>query len=301
MSNYYKDRKSIEIKVAIFFIVGLVILFFGIVFLKDIVYAGDREKITIQFPSTDGLDPGDKVKLNGISIGKITDISLIKDGVLVVAMIEKPEFEFSEDTYFVASESSLMGGHHIEVVLGNSERKLDFNKLQIGSKGSSIYGMIDEAKILVGDLREVINNVNNNLDVIDSTKVFIHNSDKAVKNLNQILANNKKDIAGIIDNLQKSTHTLNSLLTDNKSNIDSTFTNIPLAINNLNSNLSELKDFVGKLNNLFDEYKESDSTVKKLLEEKELYEKLNKTIDEADSLLKDIKKNPKKYIDLKIF
>lgn len=301
MSNYYKNRRSIEIKVGLFFIVGIVILFLGIVFLKDIYYAGNREELTIKFSSTDGLDPGDKVKINGISIGKITDISLVEDGVLVKALIQVPDFTFAEDTYFVASESSLMGGHHLEIIPGVSEKELDFSKVQVGKAGSSIYGMIDEAKTLIVDLSEFIDNVNNNLDIIDSTKNLIKNSDKAVKNLNKLIADNKEGIEEIVVSLQKSTSILNSLLADNKSSIDTTLTNIPETINNLNDNLAELKDFVTKLNTLFDQYNESDSTVKKLLEEKELYEKLNKTIDEADNLLKDIKKNPKKYIDLKIF
>lgn len=301
MSNYYKNRRSIEIKVGLFFIFGLVILFLGIFFLQDLFYSGSREELTIKFPSTDGLDPGDKVKLNGISIGKITDISLVEDGVLVKILLQVPDFKLSEDSFFVASESSLMGGHHLEIIPGKSDKALDFNKLQIGKQGNSIYGMINEAKTLIVDLSQVINNINNNLDIIDSTKTLIHNSDKVVQNLNSILTDNKEDIELIVANLQKSTHTLNSLLANNKSNIDSTLTNIPMTITNLNANLSELKEFVSKLNIMFDKYNESDSTVKKLLEEKELYEKLNKTVDEADKLLKDIKENPKKYIDLKIF
>ena len=301
MSNYYKDRKSIEIKVGLFFIAGIVVLLLGLVFLQDIFFTGNREELTIKFPSTDGLDPGDKVKLNGIAVGKITDISLLKDGVLVKVIIQTPDFDLPEDSHFVASESSLMGGHHLEIILGSSDKKLDINQLQLGQQGNSIYAVINEAKTLITDLSEVINNVNDNLDVIDSTKTLIHNSDKVVKNLNSILLNNKEDIAEIVANLQASTRTLNSLLTDNKSNIDSTLTNIPVAMANLNDNLAELKGFIAKLNTLLDDYKESDGTVKKLLEEDELYEKLNKTIDEADDLLKDIKKNPKKYIDLKIF
>ena len=301
MSNYYKNRRSIEIKVGLFFIAALVLLFMGIVFLKDIYYAGDRAELTIKFPSTDGIDPGDKVKLNGIAIGKTTDIALLKDGVLVKVIIQMPDFDLAEDTYFVASESSLMGGHHIDIIPGNSQTKLDFSQVQTGKQGNSIYAMINEAKVLIGDLSVFISEINNNLDIIDSTKVLLSNSDQAIRNLNSILSDNKEDIKEVMGNLQKSTTILNSLLTENKTNIDSSFTNIPKVINNLNANLSELKAFVTKLNILFTEYNESDSTVKKLLEEKELYEKLNKTIDEADSLLQDIKKNPKKYIDLKIF
>ncbi len=301
MSNYYKNRRSIEIKVGLFFLAGLVILFMGIIFLKDIYYAGNRVQLTIKFPSTDGIDPGDKVKLNGIAIGKTSDISLLEDGVLVKAIIQVPDFQLAEDTYFIASESSLMGGHHIEIIPGSSPNKLDYSKIQTGKAGNSIYGMINEAKILISDLSIFINNINNNLDIIDSTRSLLHNSDKAINQINLIISENRNDIAEISDNLNKSTKILADLLSKNKSNIDSSLVNIPKTIQNLDSNLNELKGFVSRLNNIVDKYQDSDNTLKKLLEEKELYDKLNKTIDQADSLLQDIKDNPKRYIDLKIF
>lgn len=301
MSNYYKNRRAIEIKVGLFFILGILVLFLGTIFLKDIYYAGNRAEITIKFSSTEGIDPGDKVKLNGISIGKTTDISLLKDGVLVKALIQIPDFDLAEDTYFIASESSLMGGHHIEIIPGSSSQKLDYSKIQVGKSGSSIYGMINEAKGLISDLSIFINNINNNLDIIDSTKALISNSDKTIKQINTIISDNKQDISQIIDNLSKSTRVLTKLLVDNKTNIDTTLTNIPNTLNNLDNNLQELKSFLVKLNSLVDNYNQSDNTVKKLLEEDELYERLNKTINKADSLLQDIKDNPKRYIDLKIF
>jgi phospholipid/cholesterol/gamma-HCH transport system substrate-binding protein len=301
MSNYYKNRRSIEIKVGLFFLAGLVILFMGIIFLKDIYYAGNRVQLTIKFPSTDGIDPGDKVKLNGIAIGKTSDISLLEDGVLVKAIIQVPDFQLAEDTYFIASESSLMGGHHIEIIPGSSPNKLDYSKIQTGKAGNSIYGMINEAKILISDLSIFINNINNNLDIIDSTRSLLHNSDKAINQINLIISENRNDIAEISDNLNESTKILADLLSKNKSNIDSSLVNIPKTIQNLDSNLNELKGFVSRLNNIVDKYQDSDNTLKKLLEEKELYDKLNQTIDQADSLLQDIKDNPKRYIDLKIF
>lgn len=301
MSNYYKNRRAIEIKVGLFFILGILVLFLGTIFLKDIYYAGNRAEITIKFSSTEGIDPGDKVKLNGISIGKTTDISLLKDGVLVKALIQIPDFDLAKDTYFIASESSLMGGHHIEIIPGSSSQKLDYSKIQVGKSGSSIYGMINEAKGLISDLSIFINNINNNLDIIDSTKALISNSDKTIKQINTIISDNKQDISQIIDNLSKSTRVLTKLLVDNKTNIDTTLTNIPNTLNNLDNNLQELKSFLVKLNSLVDNYNQSDNTVKKLLEEDELYERLNKTINKADSLLQDIKDNPKRYIDLKIF
>ncbi|MFA7056826.1 MAG: MlaD family protein [Candidatus Cloacimonadales bacterium] len=301
MSNYYKNRRSIEIKVGLFVIIGIVLLIVGVVFLQDIIYSGNRKEITIKFPTTDGLDPGDKVKVNGIAIGKITDIKLVQDGVMVKTLIQLPEFSLQEDSEFVASESGLMGGHHLEIIPGKSDQALDFSKVQSGRTGSSIFGMIDEAKNLVVDLSTTVQYLNDNLDIIDSTKALITNSDQAVQNLNSMVQDNSQRVQAIMVSLHKSTKSLEAIFTKHQSNIDTTLTNLPEVVTNLNANLDELKLFVVKLNTIFATYQDSDNTIKRLIEEKNLYEKLNKTIDNADSLLEDIKQNPKKYINLKVF
>lgn len=301
MSNYYKNRRSIEIKVGLFVIIGIVLLIVGVVFLQDIIYSGNRKEITIMFPTTDGLDPGDKVKVNGIAIGKITDIKLVQDGVMVKTLIQLPEFSLQEDSEFVASESGLMGGHHLDIIPGKSEAPLDFSKVQTGRTGSSIFGMIDEAKNLVVELSTTVQYINDNLDIIDSTKALITNSDQAVQNLNSMVQDNSQRVQAIMVSLHKSTKNLEAIFTKHQSNIDTTLTNLPEVVTNLNANLDELKLFVAKLNTIFATYQDSDNTIKRLIEEKDLYEKLNKTIDNADSLLEDIKKNPKKYINLKVF
>lgn len=301
MSNYFKKRRAIEIQVGLFVIVGLALLVAGVVFLQDIIYSGNREEITIKFPTTDGLDPGDKVKLNGIAIGKITNIALVEDGVLVKTLIQLPEFSLKKDSEFIASESGLMGGHHLEIIPGKSDKELDFSQVQQGRTGNSIYGMINEAKALVIDLSTTVQYINENLDIIDSTKALITNSDQAVQNINTLVEDNSRSVQVIMQSLHKSTQSIEAIFTKHQGNIDTTLTNIPEVVINLNSNLDELKLFVTKLNGIFTTYQESDNTVKRLIEEKELYDKLNKTIDNADSLLEDIKQNPKKYINLKIF
>lgn len=301
MSNYFKKRRAIEIQVGLFVIVGLALLVAGVVFLQDIIYSGNREEITIKFPTTDGLDPGDKVKLNGIAIGKITNIALVEDGVLVKTLIQLPEFSLKKDSEFIASESGLMGGHHLEIIPGKSDKELDFSQVQQGRTGNSIYGMINEAKALVIDLSTTVQYINENLDIIDSTKALITNSDQAVQNINTLVEDNSRSVQVIMQSLHKSTQSIEAIFTKHQGNIDTTLTNIPEVVTNLNSNLDELKLFVTKLNGIFTTYQESDNTVKRLIEEKELYDKLNKTIDNADSLLEDIKQNPKKYINLKIF
>lgn len=45
----------------------------------------------------------------------------------------------------------------------------------------------------------------------------------------------------------------------------------------------------------------TDGTAGKLLNDREAYEKLVKMLESVDALLKDIKENPKRYVNLSVF
>ncbi len=301
MSNYYKNRKEIELKVGVFFVVGLIALVLGIAFLKDIAFNRDNESLRVKFESTNGLDPGDKVKINGIDVGKIEDISLVEDGVLVLASVEKQQFKLGEDSKFLASESSLMGGHHLDIVPGRSTNPLSFDKVHVGENGSSIYSVIGDAKTLMNNLSNTIEYLNGNLEIIDSTKVLLSNAGNAIKEVQDVIVSNKDDIKSLISSLNHSSKEIVNLLDTNKSYIDSTLVQAPAIASNLNQNLNDMKVVVSKLNSILDKYESNDNSVKKLLEDKELHDKLIQTINSADSLINDVKKHPSKYITIEIF
>ena len=66
------------------------------------------------------------------------------------------------------------------------------------------------------------------------------------------------------------------------------------AIMSLNATLTNLQAITTALNS-------KESSIGLLLNDKGLYNHLDQTILSADSLLKDIKENPKKYINVKVF
>ncbi|OQY37858.1 MAG: hypothetical protein B6226_04550 [Candidatus Cloacimonetes bacterium 4572_65] len=301
MSNYYKNRKEIEIKVGLFFIVAVVLLFLGIAFLKNVIHSGDRESVKIKFSSTNGLDPGDKIKINGIAVGKIVKLNLLQDGVLVEGIIEKQEFLLKEGTLFIASESSLMGGHHLDIIPGSGEGEVDFTKMQVGSSGTSIFNIIGQAETLIADLGVTVAYIKENLDIIDSTKDVITNVDSAVSEVRNVIDENRTSIATLLEELNRASSNINSLVDNNRANIDSTFNMLPEVIVSVQERITDLEVVMNNVNNLFDSYNNSDNSVKKLVEEREIYDDLRKTISSVDSLINDVKKNPKKYLKIEIF
>jgi phospholipid/cholesterol/gamma-HCH transport system substrate-binding protein len=67
----------------------------------------------------------------------------------------------------------------------------------------------------------------------------------------------------------------------------------PALFNRLNSVTSRLDELVTKLN-------DGQGTAGQLLKDKQLYENMNKTVTEMQALLADIRKDPKKYLNVKV-
>ena len=55
-----------------------------------------------------------------------------------------------------------------------------------------------------------------------------------------------------------------------------------------------------RLDDLVDKLNEGQGTAGQLLKDKQLYENMNKTVNEMQALLADIRKDPKKYLNVKV-
>ena len=104
-------------------LVAILFLIFGFSLEKNL----NSKNISISaiFDNVSGLSTGDKVKISGITIGKIRNFKLQKDEfeVLVELEVDK-EISIPDDSTAKISSSSLFGGKFLEIVPGSSENSL---------------------------------------------------------------------------------------------------------------------------------------------------------------------------------
>jgi phospholipid/cholesterol/gamma-HCH transport system substrate-binding protein len=89
------------------------------------------------------------------------------------------------------------------------------------------------------------------------------------------------NIREVTDKINHGDGTVGKLMTD------------PALFNRLNSVTGRLDELVMKLS-------EGQGTAGQLLKDKQLYENMNKTVAELQALLADIRKDPKKYLNVKV-
>ncbi len=116
-------------------IVASLFLFFGLSLEKNL--GTNNIKISAVFENVNGLSIGDKVKVSGINVGKISDFKLDKDAfeVMVEFEVEK-EINIPDDSSAKISSASLFGGKFLEIIPGSSENFLKNKSVIYDTKSS---------------------------------------------------------------------------------------------------------------------------------------------------------------------
>ena len=100
-------------------LVAILFLIFGFSLEKNI---SKSLSISAIFENVTGLSIGDKVKISGITVGKIRNFKLEKDEFEVIVEFEvDEEINVPDDSTAKISSSSLFGGKFLEIVPGSSE------------------------------------------------------------------------------------------------------------------------------------------------------------------------------------
>ena len=83
--------------------------------------------------------------------------------------------------------------------------------------------------------------------------------------------------------------------------VDSTITNLRTASANMAEMSSQLKETSGKLDLILAKVDSGNGTAAKLLNDPGVYNDVRALLQRMDSLLADVKKNPKRYFNVKVF
>jgi len=277
-----KDRK-VEIWVGITVLAALLILVFGVMWGKGSNFMSKRIQLTAHFQDVRGLEKGNLVTIRGIEMGEVSNIVLTKD-YAEVQMLIKTEVPLYTDARVFIEDKDLMGEKQISMSPGNNHQPLNPNQVLIGVTRVSMLDILMGVERLIAQAENVLFNLKGVLDQGRVNKVF-KNLETTSSEANQILAENRKSIRATMMQLEAIMNRLKE---------DSTAVRFGNLISRMDSMMASLTRFAL-------ESERADGTLGKLVRDKKLYEHLVKTSSDLDSLISDVKKNPKRYIHVSVF
>lgn len=289
-----------EVKIALVAIVGIVVLFYGLQFLKGLTVFSNDDDYYVQFSDVNGVAASTPVYANGYKVGVVKDIiyDYSPNGKIVAVMGLDKQMRLPKGSRAEIS-SDLLGNIKINLVLGD-------DPLNMVAQGDTISGGAEVGMMTkLGEMVPAIERIMPKLDsIMTSLNILLadpalvqtlHNVEgmtgnlKATSselrtlsaNLNREMPQMMQKTNGVLDNTQQ--------LTANLAAID-----VAAMTASVNQTLANVNEMTRKLNS-------NEGSLGLLMRDASLYNHLSATAADADSLLIDLREHPKRYVHFSIF
>lgn len=303
-----------EIKTAILVIASILLFIWGYSFLQGRDLLNTYRMFYVQYDNVEGLSTSAPVTINGLTVGRITQIKLIPEtGKLQVEIQVKSDFPISKSSTIDIYEPGLIGGKQIQIVPNFQDPVMaesgDFFKGRnvpgltslVGEKLTPLQEKIErvaaETDLLLKNINAVLDDKSkaNLRESIAKLNVLMGEFEKTSKSVNQIIDKNQSNITGSLANLNKTTANF-SKLSDTLANAK-----IGQALKNFENSMKGVDKIVTNFDKISTDLQGGKGTMGKLLNDDQLYKNLNETSTELELLLQDLRLNPTRYINVSLF
>ncbi len=273
-------NRSDYIKAGIFIFFILILFFFGYNWISSQKRQKHLYTYYIKMPRATLVSNGTKVLVRGVPNGNVIDVKIYKDGILL--KIGLKDIKLKENAYAQVITPSALGTRMIDLEVGNGNF-LNIDDTIIGYDSPTFDQILTIFIKLSDKIDSILTNTNNTIK-ITNYKIY-EISDEIKKSLNDI---------------QNLTLSLKNILAHQNSNLDSITDNINFTLKSTQKTIGYIDSLLNSLRMEVDSLKHR-GTIGKLTKDDSLYIELKKTVLMFQEILDDIKKNPSKYINVKVF
>lgn len=274
------------------------------------------------YPSSGGISIDNHVKLNGISVGKVNEVSLSgkKDGsVLVGFYIDHDHATVTDSTIARVASLDLFGTMAVVLKNTGAGSPLGDGDTVLSEVEGDLKSAVDErlrpleekTNTLIGSMDSLVSSIQIILD--EDTRNNLHSSFKSISKSLKVF----ERTAGTLDeSVQKETKRFDSILY-NINSITANLNDNNERIDNVMRNFSDISDSLAKadITGTFDKagktlesvavvmekIERGEGTMGMLINNDSLYNNLNESSAELDKLLEDMRVNPKRYVHFSVF
>lgn len=289
-----------EIKIALVAIVGILVMYFGINFLKGMNLFSTNNAYYMTFDDIQGLGASTPIYADGYKVGTVDGLEYDykENGPIKVKVDINKDLRIPQGSK-AEIVKDLMGNLQVNLLLANNPRE----RVEPGGiiPGAVNGGMMDKAANLIPVVEKMLPKLDSILTSVNALladpalAASLHNVETITSNLtvstrelNTLMAGLNKQVPGMIGKANGVLDNTNRL-TANLASLD-----VQGTLNKVNQTLESAHQFTEKLNS-------NQGSLGLLMNDTKLYDNLTSTISHADSLVIDLKAHPKRYVHFSVF
>lgn len=289
-----------EIKIALVAIVGILVMYFGINFLKGMNLFSTNNAYYMTFDDIQGLGASTPIYADGYKVGTVDGLEYDykENGPIKVRVDINKDLRIPQGSK-AEIVKDLMGNLQVNLLLANNPRE----RVEPGGiiPGAVNGGMMDKAANLIPVVEKMLPKLDSILTSVNALladpalAASLHNVETITSNLtvstrelNTLMAGLNKQVPGMIGKANGVLDNTNRL-TANLASLD-----VQGTLNKVNQTLESAHQFTEKLNS-------NQGSLGLLMNDTKLYDNLTSTMSHADSLVIDLKAHPKRYVHFSVF
>ena len=294
-----------NMKIALTVLLGLVLLYWGINYLKGINLLTPANYFYTEVESTDGLLEAAPITVNGFQVGQVREINYdYEKNKITVMMAMNKEMKVPEGST-INMVSGLMGGASLVLNLGKGPAMETGSYIPTTDIPGLMDHVTDNVVPMVTDMLPKVDSIVSNINRLTADPALVAALSRldgisrqlqiSAQQLTQLMNSLNRSVPGVMNNVNGITNNLTGAA-GNLTDLSASLKQMPLdeTMNKLNTTLTNLQTLSEQLN-------DKNSSLGKIMNDRELYDNANHAIASLDSLLMDIKANPKRYINVKVF
>lgn len=302
-----------EVKIGIIVLTTLLVVIWGINFLKGKNILNRTDVYYGVFQDIQGIDVSAPVLINGYKVGMVSKVSFAKGELdkLIIAFTVDDKYQIPENSVVELHSADLLGTMALRIIPSERNSYHEYGDTLISSTEKDMIASITDqilplktrAESAIEEVDSLISSLNYVLDQKTS-----NNLKAAIANLNNVSEQMERQLSqnGDLNKTFESLNLISQKLSENRTKLDTIFTNfqsisdsvakarVADMINSINKTFSESSILLERIN-------KGEGSLGLLSTSDSLYNTLNSSIKSLDILLQDLNENPKRYVHFSIF
>ena len=299
-------KRRDEVLVGVFLSAALAIMLLGTLWL---VRGGLSSGYALysKFAWGQNLKPGQPLLLAGVNVGAVADVKLRDDGYLDVFLRVNNDIKVPKNSVASVKPIGIFGDAAIALTPKGPSRVYfsPGDTVPVGAGETDIQAIQNKVDSIAGQVSVMVRALNTELvasgglrDIrrsLASTATLSANAAQLSVQLNAIAAEQNRNLTATMASFRRAASAVDS------AKIDSTMKNFQTSSASLTRIAANLDATSRRADGLVAGIERGEGNAGKLLKDSLLYRDLRGLVTQADSVLADLKKNPRKYINLSIF
>jgi phospholipid/cholesterol/gamma-HCH transport system substrate-binding protein len=286
-----------EVRVGFFVLAGFLSVVIALFTLTDVGLLRGRYNVTTVVPDAGGIRKGDPVQMRGVNIGRVRGFEIAPGGVAVLLELQR-EYPVPADSRVMLRSSGLLGGTVAEVVPGGAAETVRRGAVLPGESSTGLMEAADDlgsrADVVLGQMQALLSE--RTVDAVGTSAVELQ---RLLTELSALAAEQHRELSALSASLRRSAAgveraTAGPELANSVARLDAITQRLDVTVASLDRASGSLEAVLGRM-------ERGEGTLGRLSADDELYVNLNRAAVNLNLLAEDIRANPRRYINVRVF